>query len=132
MNQYISSDINLIKECYYQYSFVKSGNSIPDFSLYLHTQGEFIFNNSKYTANETLDLINIFCKNMDSIKVDILNKIECLNVLERSYLMLSNWNCVTLDKHHKVVYPMMQIIKVNSSKIIKTIGVINMKSLILI
>jgi len=69
---------------------------------------------------------------MDSIKVDILNKIECLNVLERSYLMLSNWNCVTLDKNHKVVYPMMQIIKVNSSKIIKTIGVINMKSLILI
>ena len=58
------NDINFIKSCYSKYNFINKGKNIPDFSPYFDPEAKVIFNNVTYNFKETIDLINIFCKNM--------------------------------------------------------------------
>ena len=119
------NDINFIKSCYSKYNLINEGKNIPDFSPYFDPEAKVIFNNVTYNFKETIDLINIFCKNMNSVKVNIIYEIECLDQVNRSYLVLSNWECETVTGQ-KDVCPMMEIIDIKNDRIIKAIGVIHM------
>lgn len=125
----IDKDIKFIESCYDEYNYINKAAPFPDMSKYIDVDAEIVFDNVKYNRNETLKLIEVFCKNMTSLKVSVYDKIMCIDSDKRAYLALTNWECTTI-KGQTELCPMMEIIYINgNNKIIKAIGVINMSGL---
>ena len=76
-----------------------------------------------------MKLIDVFCRNLVELKVDIYDEIQCLDPVKRAYLAMTNWHCTTI-KGQKEMCPMMEVLYINDNmKIIKGIGIINMSGL---
>lgn len=126
MHELVNRDIQFITTMLGTFNGVVDGKNIPDYHEFLHQDAEIKFNNETYNCDECANLVHDFCAATQSMDVTIVKPIECLNEEERIYLVLSNWDIVSLADGSKASCPMIETIAMRDDKIIQAKGVISM------